>query len=282
MNTLRYRLLNVFALDGERLSGNPLCVVEDGRGLDDATMQALALQMNLSETTFILPSAAATASVRIFTPTFELPFAGHPTLGTAHAVRALRGTGDAVTLETKAGVIPVTAQGDRWTLRANPPRRRAVEADPVQLAQMLGLEARDIGAQPDWIDTGTEQLIVPLASATAVARCTPDATLLRRYGRGGPDRYLVYVWAEASPGEIHARFFFNKGSAVAEDPATGSACANLGGWFALNTPAALPLRRRVLQGRHVGRPSLLELRVDDSGIHVSGLVIELGQGTLAL
>ena len=71
------------------LAGNPLCVFEDARGLDDATMQALALQFNLSETTFVLPSTAATARVRIFTPTFEMPFAGHPTLGTAHVVRAL-------------------------------------------------------------------------------------------------------------------------------------------------------------------------------------------------
>src|SRR5437660_1119374 len=82
------------------------CTVEDGRGLDDATMQALALQFNLSETTFVLPSERATARVRIFTPTFEMPFAGHPTLGTAHIVRELTGTGDKLTLELLAGIIP--------------------------------------------------------------------------------------------------------------------------------------------------------------------------------
>lgn len=282
MKPLRFRILNVFALEGDRLSGNPLCVFEDGRDVDDATMQALALQMNLSETTFILPSTRATAAVRIFTPSFEMPFAGHPTLGTAHAVRALRGAGDELSLEMKAGVIPVTAHGDRWTLQANPPRARAVDADRTQLAQMLGLEEHDLGAPPDWIDTGSEQLIVPLASGMAVARCSPDAALLRRYGRGGPDRYLVYVWAEAGPGEIHARFFFNKGTSVVEDPATGSACANLGGWFALHRPAAVPMRWRVLQGRHVGRPSQLGLRVDQRGIYVSGLVIELAQGVVSL
>jgi trans-2,3-dihydro-3-hydroxyanthranilate isomerase len=77
----RYRIVNVFA--EERLGGNPLAVIEDGRGLDDATMQAIALQFNLSETTFVLPSSVANARVRIFTPTFEMPFAGHPTLGSA-------------------------------------------------------------------------------------------------------------------------------------------------------------------------------------------------------
>ena len=91
MNVTSYafRIVNVFA--EKRLAGNPLVVFEDGSGLDDATMQALALQFNLSETTLILPSTRATARVRIFTPTFEMPFAGHPTLGTAHVVRVLKG-----------------------------------------------------------------------------------------------------------------------------------------------------------------------------------------------
>ena len=95
-----------------RLAGNALAVFEDGSALDEAQMQALALQFNLSETTFILPSSKATARVRIFTPSFEMPFAGHPTLGTAHVVRSLLGCGDSVTLEMPAGIIPVTANGD--------------------------------------------------------------------------------------------------------------------------------------------------------------------------
>ncbi|HSD90881.1 MAG TPA: PhzF family phenazine biosynthesis isomerase, partial [Kofleriaceae bacterium] len=92
----RFRIVNVFTALGDRLSGNPLCVFEDARGLSTEQMQALARQLNLSETTFVLPSERATAQVRIFTPGFEMPFAGHPTLGTAHVVRALRG-GDRVT-----------------------------------------------------------------------------------------------------------------------------------------------------------------------------------------
>src|SRR5882672_845175 len=117
MNDYPFRIVNVFA--ETPLGGNPLAVFENARGLDDATMQALARQFNLSETTFVLPSTSATARVRIFTPTFEMPFAGHPTLGTAHVVRSLTGTGNAVTLEMKAGIIPVDAQEDIWTLRAN-------------------------------------------------------------------------------------------------------------------------------------------------------------------
>jgi len=125
---LDYRILNVFARPGERLSGNPLCVFEDGSGLDSAQMQALALQFNLSETTFILPSRTADARVRIFTPAYEMPFAGHPTLGTAHVVRSLRRCADRVRLELAAGVIPVAAERDFWELRANTATTRAPRA----------------------------------------------------------------------------------------------------------------------------------------------------------
>src|SRR5579863_5352963 len=111
MNQYFYRLMNVFTRDGQPLSGNPLCVFEDGSGLDTATMQALARQFNLSETTFLLPSERADARVRIFTPGYEMPFAGHPTLGSAAVCRALMRGGDALTLELQAGVIAVTAVG---------------------------------------------------------------------------------------------------------------------------------------------------------------------------
>src|SRR5271154_6553147 len=94
-----FRIVNVFTHDQGALTGNPLCVFEDGAGFDTQTMQALARQLNLSETTFILPSGAADARVRIFTPSYEMPFAGHPTLGTAHVCRSLRLGGDSLRLE---------------------------------------------------------------------------------------------------------------------------------------------------------------------------------------
>src|ERR1043165_856014 len=125
MNDYRFRILNVFARE-DVFSGNPLAVFEDGSNFDETTMQSLALQFNLSETTFILPSTTATAQVRIFTPTFEMPFAGHPTLGTAQVVRALTRAGGRVTLQMKAGIIPVTAVHDRFTLEANAPQHRAL------------------------------------------------------------------------------------------------------------------------------------------------------------
>src|SRR5262245_7021674 len=148
---LRYRILNVFTAGGARLSGNPLCVFEDGSQVDAATMQAIARQMNVSETTFILPSKRAAALVRIFTPAYEMPFAGHPTRGTAHVARALGLGGNQLGLEMRAGIIPVTSNGDHWTLRAAPSTSRLVEALPDEIARLLGLEPADMGFQPLWV-----------------------------------------------------------------------------------------------------------------------------------
>src|SRR6185295_4566113 len=177
---LRFRILNVFTAGGARLSGNPLAVVEDGSGLDAAQMQAIALQFNLAETTFILPSKRAAALVRIFTPAYEMPFAGHPTLGTAHVCRALGLGGNQLGLEMRAGIIPVTANGNHWTLRATASTTRLVDAPPAELAKWLGLEPGDIGFQPLWVKAGREQLIIPLTSEAAVRRVRVRPELFER------------------------------------------------------------------------------------------------------
>jgi PhzF family phenazine biosynthesis protein len=280
MSTYAFRIVNVFA--ESPLAGNPLAVFEDARTLDDETMQALALQFNLSETTFVLPSATASAHVRIFTPSFEMPFAGHPTLGTAHVVRDLYGTGDHVTLEMRAGIIPVSADGDVWTLTANPPRHRKPLASRATLARMVGLEPGDIDprGEPLWVDTGSEQLLIPLASFDAVRRAKPQAAELQVHGSNG-QRAMAYLFARDG-NAVLARFFFPKHGAVVEDPGTGSACANLGGWL-LAMNEALPVALVVDQGEAVGRRCRLGLRVDaDGSIRVSGRVIEIARGTLTL
>jgi PhzF family phenazine biosynthesis protein len=285
MVDLAFRILNVFAVPGDRLSGNPLCVFEDARALDDAAMQAIALQFNLSETTFLLPASApgATARVRIFTPAFEMPFAGHPTLGTAHVVRAFLGAGDRVVLDMKAGLVEVTARGDEWTLRtARPPVSRPHDHTRAEIAAMLRLPEEAIASAPMWVDTGSDQLVIPLASVEHVQAARPDADLLDRLARS-PTRgaSLAYVWARAAADEIVSRFFFLAGG-VREDPATGSACANLGGWM-IATGAPLPLRVRVRQGDAVKRPSILGLHVDaEKRVFVSGNVVEIARGTLTL
>ena len=290
MASYAFRIVNVFTVGGDRLSGNPLCVFEDARGLSDAAMQALARQMNLSETTFILlATKTASARVRIFTPGFEMPFAGHPTLGTAHVVRSLHGTAlhgggpDAVVLEMIAGDVAVRAGADgSWTLRAaRAPTTRPVTATRSELARMVGVAEGAVAAEPLWVDTGVEQLVIPIATAGDVRGARPDPALIEKWGYSETrHEAMAYLWAPDGPGRVLVRFFFTSHGAVIEDPATGSACANLGGWH-LVTGAPLPVALELDQGAAVGRPSRLGLRVDaDRAIYVTGAVIELGRGTV--
>ena len=274
---LAYRIVNVFTHNRGRLTGNPLCVFEDGAALDAATMQALARQINLSETTFILPTTGATARVRVFTPDFELPFAGHPTLGTAHVCRALGLGGDSQLLEMLAGRIAVTADGDCWRLRAAPASHREVEISFAELASLLGLGEADIDQRPLWVKAGKEQLVVPLTSERAVRSVKPSPQLLQRLvsedGQG-----MVYVFAEIGPGKVLARFSIPSGESVIEDPATGSATANLGGWM-LAMAKPVPQKLEISQGEYVARPSTLSLEIDaDRQIFVAGDVVELAVG----
>ena len=147
----------------------------------------------------------------------------------------------------KAGLIPVKADASTWTLQANAPRHREPAASRPELAAMLGLEIADLSPDPAlWVDTGSDQLIIPLASVDAVRRASPKPELLLKHGSNG-ERALAYVWArddaQPTPADgvqpVTSRFFFPKHGAIIEDPGTGSACANLGGWL-LATRAALP------------------------------------------
>lgn len=280
-----YHLVNVFTRDGGKLTGNPLCVFEDGTGLTAVDMQALALQFNLSETTFVLPAGTgsdATARVRIFTPSEELPFAGHPALGTAHVLRRLRG-GNHVRLELAAGVVPVEAQGDRWTLTAPSATHRPVAETHAALGAAVGLLPADLdcgeSGPPLWVSTGTEQLLMPLRSREAVLRAAADPQRLAAI-RSSQGNCMAGIFHDDG-NLVTLRFFFKKGTGIDEDPATGSACANLGGWYLANGHA--PVERIVLQGDLIHRPSTLRLQVcADRQIRVAGDVAYLGRGELLL
>jgi trans-2,3-dihydro-3-hydroxyanthranilate isomerase len=274
----KYRLLNVFA--ESPLAGNALCVFEDARGMSDELMQALALQFNLSETTFSLPSQEATARARIFSPVTEFPFAGHPTLGSAAVARDLYDAGEHVTLEMKAGIIPVTCQDDVFTLKANAPKWRPVAESAEELGRLVNLPASAIAESPLWMDTGFEQLLIPLRSAEALREASVNPALAARYANE-QGQIKIYLWAGTAP--VHARFFFTRGPGmIGEDPGTGSACANLGGWMRA-TGRALPLNVTVRQGDHLGRPCRLHLSVDaEQNIFVGGRVVEIGRGEVCL
>ncbi|MDQ2781609.1 MAG: PhzF family phenazine biosynthesis protein [Actinomycetota bacterium] len=282
---LGYRIVNVFTVGDDPFSGNPLAVFADGAHLTDDQMQGLARQMNLSETTFVVrrDEDGADADVRIFTPAHEMPFAGHPTLGTAYVVSSLFGDGGTVVLRMPAGRVPVSHNGSHWVLTtAVAPSTAPVAASRAELAAAVGLAVGDL-ADVDalWVDTGTEQLILPVRSPEAVRAAEPDVRLLRGLGEARALSTLVDVWAPTGETTVEARVFYVQGSSVVEDPATGSALANLGGWY--HHHGERGISRTIRQGAAVDRPSELFLEVDALGaIRVGGAVHEIGAGVLVI
>lgn len=306
MKNYAFRLVNVFA--ETTLSGNPLCVFEDARGLSSEKMQALALQFNLSETTFVLPpkSPTADAFVRIFAPGYEMRFAGHPTLGTAHVVHSLREALTAatvaarvgkLTLEFLAGLVPVSAEGERWTLQApttGAPKLRPASVTRAQMAASIGLQAEELAGDPQWVDTGTDQLLVPLKHPDSVRAARVRAELLDTWPLSSLQRQTAYLFAfdPDHPSQVLARYFFTtRGGTISEDPGTGSACANLGAWilhhgvgsassrFSLDAP----MHWTVSQGEQTGRACTLSLTINpERQIFVGGRVVELARGLVRL
>ena len=284
-----YRLINVFAK--HTLAGNPLCVFEDASGMDSDTMQALANQFNLSETTFILPAAHRQSAVnplfvRIFTPTFEMPFAGHPTLGSAYVIRELYENRDSFSLNMQAGLIAVTAVADTFQFCALPASTRKVDQSTDALAAAIGVDASDIAMPPLWVNTGSDQLIIALTSNDAVRRTNPNAHLLQQI-KSSQSRSMAYVFcatpaSQAGNLDVLARFFFTPNGGIAEDPGTGSATANLGCYLIAND-WPVPLTAAIIQGEAVKRVCHLGLDIDiEKRIFVSGNVIELGRGTVSI
>jgi trans-2,3-dihydro-3-hydroxyanthranilate isomerase len=262
------------------LAGNPLAVFHDGRGFSASKMQAIAREMNLAETTFVLPPtvAHADARVRIFTVTEELPFAGHPTLGTAFVVAKGR---TEIRLQMKAGVIPVRRQGSYLEMRQNDPVfGSTIPRD--QLAPAIGLSSADLDPRvtPQVVSTGLPFLIVPLRTEDALSRLHADysvlLSLLRRCGGHFP-YYLV-----TGEDRLQARMF----STAFEDPGTGSA-AGCAAAFLVRYGLRPPNQAfKILQGRGIHRPcqitaqaSLSASKVDN--VRVGGHVVTVLTGRLA-
>jgi trans-2,3-dihydro-3-hydroxyanthranilate isomerase len=310
MPTLRYVTCDVFT--PVPFAGNPLAVVFGAEGLPTATLQAVAREFNYSETTFVFAAEdpAHARRVRIFTPGGELPFAGHPTIGTAHVLVAtgeVPVVGEAPVLVLEEGVGPVPV---RLTMRdgvpveaqlttAQPPEERADGVPSLEaLAAVLSLSPGDFtgGAHPPMaVSVGIPWLIVPLASVGAVRRATVDAAAWRAHlaGRWGSE-LLVFAMARDADEtglaehvrgcDIRARAFV-PGLAVPEDPATGSANGCLAAYLAARTPRDGTLRWRVAQGVEMGRPSMLSLEVERQGgvveaVRVGGATVLMAEGTM--
>jgi len=281
MRKIDYQLVNVFATQAQ-FSGNPLAVFTDASSISETEMAALGQQMNLAEITFVLPSDEADAHVRIFTPSYEMPFAGHPTLGTAFVLAKGR---TSLRLKMKAGIIPVACDGEQITLTANAPTYRDCPA-VAELAAALNIQVEQISGTPRFVNCGSEQLIVPLDNAASVAQCNLNLALFEQVATNLEGRSGALVWARQRNDDgsetIIARYFWSQNGQAAEDFGTGSACANLGGWL-LAENAPLPLQIGMEQGHGIGRIARLNLLIKaDKQIQVGGKVVAIGKGEFTL
>jgi PhzF family phenazine biosynthesis protein len=259
--------------------GNPLAVVVDGEGLDAAQMQRFARWTNLSETTFLLPpdDGIADYRVRIFTPAGELPFAGHPTLGSAHAWRACGGVPrrEGVLLQAcGVGHVPLRLVDGRWAFAAPPLLRGGPADEPTIAVAAAALDLpRDAIVDAAWADNGPGWLALLLRSADAVLGLRPGAVPLS-LGVAGP-------YPEGSPFAFEVRAFSPEGGQTVEDPVTGSLNASLAQWLLATGRATAPYVAS--QGTALGRAGRVYITADERGaVWVGGDVATCVTGTVEL
>jgi len=297
----RYITVDVFT--DRAFGGNPLAVVLDAGGLSTAQMQAIALEFNYSETTFVLPpqNPVNDARVRIFTVRYEIPFAGHPNVGTAFVLAALAAKPLARLLfEEEAGLVPVeivTEQGRvvGAELTAPQPLKRLSQISVEQAAACLSLSASEVKADrhpPHVISVVLPFLAVELASREALRRVRPDAAAFAKtFPCDDSDAVYFYtrdVPAGEKPCDLQARMFHPGASSLSEDPATGSATAAAAALLAdLDPLRDGESKLRIGQGVDMGRPSLLLTRVrkQDGAVvsaHVGGSCVQMMEGTFRL
>jgi trans-2,3-dihydro-3-hydroxyanthranilate isomerase len=289
------RIVDVFA--EQRYEGNPLAVVLDAAGLESDDMQAIARETNLSETTFVCGREPnGSYRVRIFTPAQELPFAGHPTLGTASVLRSLaaeNGEVSRIVLALGVGEVPVDFEdeGDACTAWfAAPQMELEGSPDPHRLAEAVGLGLDDFvdSAPPRAVRAGPAFIFIALRSRAALERSRLDLQAFQSFADEGYAKsvYLFTRETDQEKNDLCARVFFDA-NGVREDPATGSATAFLGAYL-LEYPQLLgegPHDLRIEQGISMQRPSLLRLRARFGAsagreIRVGGHVVPVIQGEL--
>jgi trans-2,3-dihydro-3-hydroxyanthranilate isomerase len=297
----RFTTLDVFT--DTPLAGNPLAVVLDAVGLDDARMQAIAAEFNLSETVFVFEprNPVNTARLRIYTPARELPFAGHPTVGTAallahvRAPDVLAAQDLRIVLEEEIGdVVCVVRHRKGGPLAANfdlprlPERLDAVPPSSAEIAKGLGLAPEDIGFdrhEPSLFSAGAPYLFVPLRSLAAVRRAEPG--VMGWATSSGPATYIYTREVEQNGSAFHTRMF-GGGWGVREDPATGSAAAAFAGVaLAFDRPSDGQHVLSIEQGFEMGRPSLIALGFEVEGgllrsASIGGSAVIVSSGALDL
>jgi len=292
MRRLPFATVDVFT--NRPLEGNPLAVVPDARGLADDEMLAVAREFNLSETTFVLRRDAATERsrgirTRIFSTREEMPFAGHPTLGTAAVLRA-PGAEDAVSLELNVGTVPV-----RFSQRGGATFGEMTQLDPTfgqvhdrqAVAEAIGVPPGEIDARTpiETVSTGNPVAIVPFVRLATLQAWAPDLGRMGRYLKGTDARFFYAVCREtvAKDVQLHARMVFYGG----DDPATGSAGGPAAAWMVRHGLAASDSPVEIEQGLEVRRPSRIFARAEERGgritnVRVGGFFAPVIHGELLL
>jgi trans-2,3-dihydro-3-hydroxyanthranilate isomerase len=294
-----YAFVQVDVFTDRVFGGNPLAVVLDGRGLSDEEMQAIAREMNLAETTFVLPPTlpGCVVRVRIFTPAREVPFAGHPTIGTAWVLATHGRLGGAThaAVEEGIGAVAVELEGDPRRPSFVWMRHRDATFGPeiparAAVAAALGLKEPDLraGAPICTGTTGSVFLYVPLRDRAAVDRAVLDVPAMRRAAADAP-LPGVFVFAVEPPSGVYSRMFAPHTSGVPEDPATGSAGGPLGAYLVTHglVPAAEDVRLVSEQGTKLGRQSFVHIRLrardgTPADIRVGGGVVPMLDGHLCV
>lgn len=296
MTSHPFQIVDVFT--DRPLAGNQLAVVTDARGLDTAAMQAIAREFNFAETSFILPPVdpANDAHVRIFTPAEEMPFAGHPNVGTAFVAARLgtlfgKPVNSQLRFEEQAGLVQLELlrEGDAVTgARCRAPRALAIGAgvEPRTVAELAGLAEADILTGrfgPCFASVGAEFLLAEV-TADALERAQPVTAAFQAHeGRIGQTAGLMGLHLHArdpnDPARLDVRMFAPL-SGVPEDPATGSAAAALGAF--LNSLSPAETRFTLAQGRHIGRPSTIEVDARPQEVWIGGACAFFAEGTLTL
>jgi len=286
----RYRVVDVFTQ--EPLEGNSLAVFPAASGLDDGTMQRIARELNLSETTFVFPAIRpdCVASVRIFTPVREMVFAGHPTIGTSFVLLEegmVSGGAEHFVVEEKIGPVPIRIEpGPRPLIWLRTPAIEYGRAyDPAVCANMLGLGDRDLlDIPPQCVSAGNPTVFVALKDKEAVDRASLDGRGLRTLVGADSAPLCVFVFA-ATPDGAYSRMFAPL-YGIAEDPATGSSTGPLASFMMRNGLASRAAGTRLVseQGTKMGRPSFLHVLIHGDngkdGIEVGGYVTPLVEATL--
>ncbi|HYP60907.1 MAG TPA: PhzF family phenazine biosynthesis protein [Thermomicrobiales bacterium] len=305
MASVGYLTVDVFT--GRRFGGNPLAVIPDARGLSDDAMAAIAREFNYSETTFVLPpnDPANTARVRIFTPTTELPFAGHPNVGTGYVLGRLESlfgkpATDDLRFEENAGLVVVELLRDGTEVTGaaiSAPQSLSLGPvlDSAKVAECVGLPPSAIVTtrhRPQYASVGLPFLCVEISDLESLGRAVPNTILFRAAQDALAEpglEFNVYAYTAIStePLAVRARMFAPL-DGVPEDPATGSAAGALGAFIAhLQPDVDLDLHVPILQGIEMGRPSQIDLSVRKrrgsvEWVAISGRCVDVMRGTIEL